>query len=535
MAEEKKPKIPPPMLPLITNASLSNRLLNTLSLLNKEWFLCDCNNRREVLVSNVWAIDPNRVIERFPHVNSIMLVNPIKKQRDDDPLASFGPWNNVLKEHQILERLFLHGFSIKDRHLKKFSTDYPNLKELTLRSCSGFSFTGLEAVAAGCRNLTHLIARSCTFLDSNSKSEFLASLHKENMVSIEVSGKNVGNNCTGDPENLLKLIKSATGLEHLGGVVNVEGKNLSTGTCDQVSHQLIKSRKLESLSLASAENSSLPVPGFYIDTFLPVAAQIISLNLRGLVVDRKDLVRMITSCMNIRILQASSDDLDDFAVEYIGKHCKSLSKVKFVDSEGKSNITDEGLKHIANGYPSLQSLSICVVEGAVTCKSLVDFAELKRNIECLKLYAEDADFIIGMKYDVLDEGFAELLKLCPKLKKLRAPNVSADPFTLITGENLESLNVKVAAVGKTPDLSTLARSFPRLEKLVVENCRFISLPKNVLKKRELKSVWLKSTEGCIEVGKCWKEWHEVKVQVLETLLKKASSVYMYKKCAPGDK
>ncbi|KAF3574683.1 hypothetical protein F2Q69_00063467 [Brassica cretica] len=139
----------------------SHKDRNSISLVSKSWHKIERCSRKRVFIGNCYAINPERLIQRFPSLRSLTLKG--KPHFADFNLVphEWGgfvhPWIVSLAKARVgLEELRLKRMVVSDESLELLSRSFVSFKSLVLVSCEGFTTDGLASVAANCRHLREL-------------------------------------------------------------------------------------------------------------------------------------------------------------------------------------------------------------------------------------------------------------------------------------------------------------------------------------------------------------------------------------------
>ena len=134
----------------------SHKDRNSISLVSKSWHKIERCSRKRVFIGNCYAINPERLIQRFPSLRSLTLKG--KPHFADFNLVphEWGgfvhPWIVALAKARVgLEELRLKRMVVSDESLELLSRSFSSFKSLVLVSCEGFTTDGLASVAANCR------------------------------------------------------------------------------------------------------------------------------------------------------------------------------------------------------------------------------------------------------------------------------------------------------------------------------------------------------------------------------------------------
>lgn len=134
----------------------SKRDRNAASAVCRSWYDTDARTRRDLFIGNCYAVSPDRVVERFKSIKSIVLKG--KPRFADFNLvpygwgANFTPWVKTLGDaYQNLESISLKRMVVTDENLMSIADNFPLFKDLSLVCCEGFSTLGLAVIAERCR------------------------------------------------------------------------------------------------------------------------------------------------------------------------------------------------------------------------------------------------------------------------------------------------------------------------------------------------------------------------------------------------
>lgn len=134
----------------------SHKDRNAISLVCKSWYKIERHSRQRVFIGNCYAINPERLLGRFPCLKSLTLKG--KPHFADFNLVPhewggfLQPWIEALARSRVgLEELRLKRMVVTDESLELLSRSFSNFKSLVLVSCEGFTTDGLASIAANCR------------------------------------------------------------------------------------------------------------------------------------------------------------------------------------------------------------------------------------------------------------------------------------------------------------------------------------------------------------------------------------------------
>ena len=129
---------------------------NSVSLVCKTWYRVERFSRQRVFIGNCYSISPERLIQRFPAIQSLTLKG--KPHFADFNLVPHDwggfvyPWIEALARNKVgLRELRLKRMVVTDESLELLSRSFVNFESLVLVSCEGFTTDGLAAIASNCR------------------------------------------------------------------------------------------------------------------------------------------------------------------------------------------------------------------------------------------------------------------------------------------------------------------------------------------------------------------------------------------------
>ncbi|KAK9678098.1 hypothetical protein RND81_11G188000 [Saponaria officinalis] len=501
----------------------SNTDRNSVSLVCKTWYKVERESRSRVFVGNCYAINPEKLIGRFPRLREVSIKG--KPHFADFNLVphEWGgyvyPWIGALaKGCPNLEGLRLKRMVVSDESLELLSKSFCNFKSLVLVSCEGFTTDGLAAIASNCRRLQELdlqenevddrkghwlscFPESCTSLVSLNfaclKGEVnLASL--ERLVARSPNLRSLRLNRTVPFETLYKILAKAPQLTDLGTGSFVHDPN--SETFNKLKNAISKCESVRSLS-GFLEVSSRCLPAVY-----QLCERLSTLNLSYAPgINGSELTKLIRHCTKLQRLWIL-DCIGDKGLAVVASTCKELEELRVFPSDpfapGNAAVTEEGLVAISSGCPKLHSvLYFC---HQMTNAGLITVAKNCPNFTRFRLCILDPvkpDAVTGQP---LDEGFGAIVQSCKRLRRLSISGFLTDKVFLyigMYGEQLEMLSVAFAGDSDEAMIYVM-NGCKKLRKLEIRDCPFgnMALLTDVGKYETMRSLWMSSCE--VTLGAC---------------------------------
>ncbi|GMH06878.1 hypothetical protein Nepgr_008718 [Nepenthes gracilis] len=501
----------------------SHKDRNSMSLVCKTWYQVERESRYGVFIGNCYAINPVRLIKRFPRVRSLTLKG--KPHFADFNLVPHGwggfvdPWIKALaKACPGLEELRLKRMVVSDESLDLLSRSFVNFRSLVLVSCEGFSTDGLAAVAANCRNLQELdlqendvddrrghwlscFPESCTSLVSLNfaclKGEInLSAL--ERLVARNPNLRSLRVNRAVPFEMLQKILIKAPKLTDLGTGSFVHDSDSET-------YHTLKSAMTNCKSISSL-SGFLDVASCCLPAVYPLCANLISLNLSyASGINGNELVKLIGHCKKLQHLWIL-DCIGDDGLRVVADTCNELEELRVFPSDpfgpGNAAVTEQGLVAICSGCPKLHSLLYFCQQ--MTNAALITVAKNCPNFIRFRLCILDPVRPDPITMQPLDEGFGAIVQSCKRLKRLSISGRLTDSVFFYIGtyaEQLEMLSVAFAGDSDNAMLYVL-NGCKKLRKLEIRDCPFgnMALLKDVGKYETMRSLWMSSCE--LTLGGC---------------------------------
>ncbi|KAK6155345.1 hypothetical protein DH2020_009593 [Rehmannia glutinosa] len=530
----------------------SHRDRNAVSLVCKSWYSVERFSREKVFIGNCYAVNPERVIARFPRVRSLTLKG--KPHFADFNLVppDWGgyvyPWIEAMAKHGInLEELRLKRMVVSDESLELLAKSFPNFKSLVLVSCEGFTTDGLAAIASNCRFLRELDLQenevddrkgqwlscfpdSCTSLISLNfaclKGEVNAAA-LERLVARCPNLRSLRLNHAVPLDTLQKILTQAPQLNDLGTGSFVHDPD--SETCGKLKNAMKKCKSIRSLSGFLDVNARC-LPAVY-----PICTNLTSLNLSYAPgIYSNDLIKLICHCKKLERLWVCFfiklihytyffsgvplsnqglnwimqilDTIGDKGLGAVASTCKELQELRVFPSDlygvGNAGVTEEGLVAISAGCPKLNSILYFCQQ--MTNAALITVAKNCPNFIRFRLCTLNPTIPDAVTNLPLDEGFGAIVQSCKGLKRLSVSGLLTDQVFLYIGmyaEQLEMLSIAFAGDSDKGMLYVL-NGCKKLKKLEIRDSPFgnVALLADVGKYETMRSLWMSSCE--VTFGAC---------------------------------
>ncbi|EPS70592.1 transport inhibitor response protein [Genlisea aurea] len=501
----------------------SHRDRNAVSLVCKSWYSVERFSRERVFIGNCYAINPERLVSRFPRLRSLTLKG--KPHFADFNLVPHDwggfvyPWIQAMAKSGIcLEDLRLKRMVISDDSLELLAKSFPNFKSLVLVSCEGFTTDGLSSIASNCRHLRELDLQenevddrkgqwlSC-FPDSFTS---LVSLNfaclkgevnipaLESLVSRCRNLKNLRLNHTVPLDSLQRILVLAPQLSDLGTGSFIADPQ--SDTYRKLKAALKKCSSIRSLSgFLEVNPRCLPV-------VYPVCWNLTSLNLSyAPAIHSNEIIKLICNCSRLQRLWIL-DNIGDKGLGVVASTCKELQELRVFPSDlyglGNSGVTEEGLVAISAGCSKLNSvLYFC---SQMTNAALITVSKNCPNFIRFRLCTLNPTIPDAVTNQPLDEGFGAIVQSCRGLKRLSVSGLLTDQVFLyigMYGEQLEMLSIAFAGDSDKGMLYVL-NGCKKLKKLEIRDSPFgnMALLADVGKYESMRSLWMSSCE--VTLGGC---------------------------------
>ncbi|KAI5651055.1 hypothetical protein M9H77_37060 [Catharanthus roseus] len=501
----------------------SHRDRNAVSMVCKTWYRVESFSREKVFIGNCYAINPERLIARFPRLRSLTLKG--KPHFADFNLVppDWGgyvyPWIEAMAKASInLEELRLKRMVVSDESLELLARSFPNFKSLVLVSCEGFTTDGLAAIASNCRFLTELDLQenevedrrgqwlscfpdSCISLVSLNfaclKGEVnLAAL--ERLVARCRNLRSLRLNHAVPLDALQRILLQAPQLVDLGTGSFVHDPD--SETFNKLKNAIQKCTAIRSLS-GFLEVATRCLPAIY-----PICLHLTSLNLSYAPgIYSNELINLISHCKKLERLWIL-DTIGDKGLGVVASACKELQELRVFPSDlhgvGYAAVTEEGLVAISAGCPKLNSLLYFCQQ--MTNAALITVAKNCPNFIRFRLCTLNPVVPDAVTLQPLDEGFGAIVQSCKGLKRLSVSGLLTDQLFLYIGmyaEQLEMLSIAFAGDSDKGMLYVL-NGCKKLKKLEIRDSPFgnVALLADVGKYETMRSLWMSSCE--VTLGAC---------------------------------
>ncbi|GER38883.1 transport inhibitor response protein [Striga asiatica] len=497
---------------------------NAVSLVCKSWYSVERFSRDRVFIGNCYAVNPERLIARFPRVRSLTLKG--KPHFADFNLVprDWGgyvyPWIVAMAKNGInLEELRLKRMVVSDESLELLAKSFPNFKSLVLVSCEGFSTDGLAAIASNCRFLRELDLQenevderkgqwlSC-FSENSTTS--LVTLNfaclrgdvnvtaLERLVARSPNLRSLRMNPTVPLDALEKILMRAPQLNDLGTGAFVHDPD--SEACSKLKNTMKKCRSIRSLS-GFQDVSPRCLPCVY-----PICTDLTSLNLSYAPgIYSNELIKLISHCKKLERLWIL-DTIEDKGLGVVGSTCKELEELRVFPSDlygvGFAGVTEEGLVSISCGCPKLNSILYFCQQ--MTNAALITVAKNCPNFIRFRLCTLNPTIPDAVTNLPLDEGFGAIVQSCKGLKRLSISGLLTDKVFLYIGMYAEQLEMLSIAFAGESDMGMryVLNGCKKIKKLEIRDSPFgdSALVSNVGKYETMRSLWMSSCE--VTLGAC---------------------------------
>ncbi|KAG7591460.1 Leucine-rich repeat cysteine-containing subtype [Arabidopsis thaliana x Arabidopsis arenosa] len=504
---------------------VSHRDRNSISLVCKSWHKIERLSRKEVFIGNCYAINPERLIGRFPCLKSLTLKG--KPHFADFNLVphEWGgfvlPWIEALARSRVgLEELRLKRMVVTDESLELLSRSFANFKSLVLVSCEGFTTDGLASIAANCRQLRELDLQeneiddhrgqwlncfpdSCTTLISLNfaclKGETnVAAL--ERLVARSPNLKSLKLNRAVPLDALARLMSCAPQLVDLG--VGSYENEPDPESFAKLMTAIEKCMSLRSLS-GFLEVAPLCLPAFY-----PICQNLISLNLSyAAEIQGNHLIKLIQLCKRLQRLWIL-DSIGDKGLAVVAATCKELQELRVFPSDvhgeedNNAAVTEVGLVAISAGCPKLHSILYFCKQ--MTNAALIAVAKNCPNFIRFRLCILEPHKPDHITSQSLDEGFGAIVQACKGLRRLSVSGLLTDQVFLYIGMYAEQLEMLSIAFAGDTDKGMLyvLNGCKKMRKLEIRDSPFgnAALLADVGRYETMRSLWMSSCE--VTLGGC---------------------------------
>ncbi|CAN6907885.1 unnamed protein product [Brassica oleracea var. botrytis] len=503
----------------------SHKDRNSISLVSKSWHKIERCSRKRVFIGNCYAINPERLIQRFPSLRSLTLKG--KPHFADFNLVphEWGgfvhPWIVALAKARVeLEELRLKRMVVSDESLELLSRSFASFKSLVLVSCEGFTTDGLASVAANCRHLRELDLQENEIDDHRGQwlncfpesSTALTSLNfsclkgetnlaaLERLVARSPNLESLKVNRAVPLDALTRLMSCAPQLVDLG-VGSYENEP------DQESFMKLMAAIKKCTELRSLSGFSEVAP-LCLTAFYPICQNLTSLNLSyAAEIQGNHLIRFIQFCKRLQRLWIL-DSIGDKGLGVVASTCKELQELRVFPSDlhdeedNDTAVTEIGLVAISAGCPKLHSILYFCKQ--MTNAALITVAKNCPNFIRFRLCILEPNKPDHTTSQSLDEGFGAIVQACKGLRRLSLSGLLTDKVFLYIGMYAEQLEMLSIAFAGDTDKGMLyvLNGCKKMRKLEIRDSPFgnAALLADVDKYRTMRSLWMSSCE--VTLGGC---------------------------------
>lgn len=494
---------------------------SAISLVCRKWYIVDRRTRKEVTITCCYTISPVRLTQRFPALQVVKIKGKPRasmfKLVPDNWGGYAAPWISEISVNcQCLHSVHLRRMVVTDEDLCILSEERGHmLQSLKLDKCSGFSTTGLEAIATSCRTLRELFLEESDMQDHDGNWLRELSLWNTSLEVLNIAGIGLQNVCYDDLstlasnckslvslklnelelEDLQEILSRTTALQELGGV--------SVGAC-------MDGEPKDRITLPGTLTSL--VAFYYMgaddgDAIVNTIVQPIAPGLRKIDLQYSCLTvdghcQLLSHCANLEALEVFNA-IGDEGLEVIANKCKNLRwlRVERGDRDVQQGfVTQRGLISVALNCHHLEYIAAYVSD--INNAALSTIAANCPKLKDFRLVLLDEDNEVS-DYP-LDVGVRALLRGCPDMHRF---GLYLRPGFL-TDRGMEEIglygnNLSWALFGLLGEsdegLKLFANGCPNLKRLEIRDCLFTeaAIATSVLKMDALKYIWVegyKATE-----------------------------------------
>ncbi|KAH6813817.1 auxin signaling F-box 3 [Perilla frutescens var. frutescens] len=501
----------------------SHRDRNAVSLVCKSWYSVEKFSREKVFIGNCYAVNPERLIARFPRLRSLCLKG--KPHFADFNLVPHDwgghvyPWIEAMAKSGInLEELKLKRMVVSDESLELLAKSFPNFKSLVLISCEGFTTDGLAAIASNCRFLRELdlqenevddrkgqwlscFPESCTSLVSLNFACLKGEVNVAALERLVARCRNLRSlrlNHAVPLDVLQKILVQAPQLNDLGTGSFVHDPDLETYT--KLKNAIKNCKAIRSLS------GFLDVNGRCLPAVYPICTNLTSLNLSyAPAIYSNELIKLISHCKKVERLWIL-DTIGDKGLAVVASTCKELQELRVFPADlfgvGNATVTEVGLVAISAGCSKLNSILYFCQQ--MTNAALITVAKNCPNFIRFRLCTLNPVVPDAATNQPLDEGFGAIVQSCKGLKRLSVSGLLTDQVFLYIGmyaEQLEMLSIAFAGDSDKGMLYVL-NGCKKMKKLEIRDSPFgnMALLSDMGKYETMRSLWMSSCE--VTLGAC---------------------------------
>ncbi|KAK8454069.1 hypothetical protein SEVIR_5G390400v4 [Setaria viridis] len=481
------------------------------SLVCRRWHRIDALSRKHVTVGFCYAVEPARLLARFPRLESLALKGKPRASMygliPEDWGAYAAPWVAQLAATlECLKAVHLRRMTVTDEDIAVLVRARGHmLQVLKLDKCSDFSTDALRLVARSCRSLRTLFLEECKIGDKGS--EWLHELAVNNsvlvtlnfyMTDLKVEPSDLellAKNCKSlislkmsdcDLSDLIGFLQTSKALQEFAG-----GAFSEVGECTKYEKVQFPPRLCFLGSLTFMGKNEMPI-------IFPFSATLKKLDLQYTLLTTEDHCQLIAKCPNLLVLEVRNV-IGDRGLEVVADTCKKLRRLRIERGEDdpgqeeQGGVSQLGLTAVAVGCRELEYIAAYVSDitnGALEsigtfCKNLYDF-----RLVLLDQQKEVTDL-------PLDNGVRALLRNCTKLRRfafyLRPGGLSDVGLGYIGQFSGNIQYMLLGNVGESDNgLIQFAMGCTNLRKLELRSCCFSerALAVAVLQMPSLRYIWV---------------------------------------------
>ncbi|KAK4774868.1 hypothetical protein SAY86_009803 [Trapa natans] len=465
------------------------------SLVSRRWHELDALTRKHVKVILCYAASPDRLSQRFKHIESLKLKGKPRAAMFNLIPEDWGgfaiPWiKEISRSFDCLKRVHFRRMIVSDLDLEILVKSRGRaLQALKLDKCSGFSTDGLLHVTSSCRNLRilfleesiiiekdgewlHRLSLNNTVLETlNFYTTYLVKFDVHDLNRIVARCKSLVSLKISDCD-ILKLagfLRAAPSLEEFAGSFDDIGGDAFQQRDNYAAVSF--PRRLCSLGPTFLVNSHLPI-------VFPCAAMLKRLDLLYAMLDTEGHCLLIQRCPNLEVLE-TRNVIGNRGLEVLAQSCPRLKRLRIETGadEGlefeEGVVTQTGLMALAQGCLELEYLAIYVCD--ITNQALEYIGTYSKNLCDFRLVLLDREPIIT---DLpLDDGVRVLLRGCNKLRRfalyLRRGGLTDQGLSYIGQYSPNIRWMLLGYVGESDKgLLEFSKGCPSLQKLEMRGCCF---------------------------------------------------------------
>ncbi|KAL5217823.1 hypothetical protein ABZP36_018507 [Zizania latifolia] len=489
---------------------------DAISLVCRHWCRVDALSRKHVTVAMAYSTTPDRLLRRFPCLESLKLKAKPRAAMfnliPEDWGGSASPWIRELSaSFDFLKSLHLRRMIVSDDDLDVLVRAKAHmLASLKLDRCSGFSTSSLALLARTCKKLEMLFLEDSSIADKEND-EWLRELATNNSV-IETLNFFL-TDLRASPAYLTLLVRNCRRLKVLKisecfmpDLVDLFRtaeilQDFAGGSFDDQG-QAAESRNYENYYFPpSLHRLSLLYMGMNeMQVLFPYGAALKKLDLQFAFLSTEDHCQLVQRCPNLEILEVR-DVIGDRGLEVVAQTCKKLQRLRVErgdDDQGgledeHGMVTQVGLMAVAQGCPHLEYWAVHVTD--ITNAALEAIGTFSRSLNDFRLVLLDRE--ANITESPLDNGVRSLLRGCTKLRRFAfyvRPGALSDVGLGYVGEFSKTIRYMLLGnVGESDQgLLQLSTGCPMLQKLELRGCFFSerALAMAALQLKSLRYLWV---------------------------------------------